>query len=63
MIEEDRWIYSSNQNVIQVNGWNPGEPDGHTNQNCVLLASWQHDKWIDIECQNSYRFICEAEVE
>lgn len=63
MIEEDRWIYSSNQNVIQVNGWFPGEPNGHTGENCVLLRSGVHGKWIDVGCGQNYRFICEAKVE
>nr|XP_034311811.1 perlucin-like protein [Crassostrea gigas] len=63
MIEEDRWIYSSNQNVIQVHGWYQGEPNGHTEENCVILGRGAHGKWMDVRCGNNYRFICEAEVE
>nr|XP_034311812.1 low affinity immunoglobulin epsilon Fc receptor-like isoform X1 [Crassostrea gigas] len=62
MIEEGRWIYSSNQNVIQMNGWAPGEPNGHTGENCVQLRSGVHGKWIDIGCGQNYRIICEAKV-
>uniref|UniRef100_K1RCV0 Aggrecan core protein n=1 Tax=Magallana gigas TaxID=29159 RepID=K1RCV0_MAGGI len=62
MIEEDRWIYSSNQNVIQVNGWFPGEPNGHTGENCVALEKSVHGKWIDVDCKRAYRFVCEADV-
>ncbi|XP_034311334.2 C-type lectin domain family 3 member A isoform X3 [Magallana gigas] len=62
MIEEDRWIYSSNQNVIQVNGWFPGEPNGHTGENCVALDKSVHGKWIDVDCKRAYRFVCEADV-
>uniref|UniRef100_A0A8W8NAK2 C-type lectin domain-containing protein n=1 Tax=Magallana gigas TaxID=29159 RepID=A0A8W8NAK2_MAGGI len=62
MIEEDRWIYSSNQNVIQVNGWFPGEPNGHTGENCVALEKSAHGKWIDVDCKRAYKFVCEADV-
>lgn len=63
MIEEDRWIYSSNQNVIQVNGWYPGEPGGHTGENCVALWQSSHGRWADVGCGAALRFVCEADLE
>lgn len=65
MIEEDRWIYSSNQKVITVNGWYPGEPNGHTGENCVALWQSSHGtcRWADVGCGAALRFICEADLE
>lgn len=63
MIEENRWIYSSNQEVLQVNGWYPGEPNGHTGENCVVLNGGVDGKWNDAGCGRNCRFICEAKVE
>lgn len=63
VIEEDRWIYSSNQNVIQVNGWYPGEKNGQTWENCLALGNGAHGKWADVGCGVAIRFVCEADLE
>ncbi|XP_048760247.2 asialoglycoprotein receptor 1-like [Ostrea edulis] len=63
MIEEDRWIYSSDQTVILVNNFQPGEPNAHTAANCVALWPAFHGKWADEACGANYRFVCETEFE
>lgn len=63
MIDDGRWIYSSNQEVVQVSGWNPDEPNGHTGENCVAMWHTLHGRWADIECGVALTFICEAEIE
>lgn len=59
IIEENRWVYSSNLQPIKVNSFHPSQPDGHTNGNCVLLWKEQHGLWADDPCENRYNFICE----
>ncbi|XP_056017436.1 perlucin-like [Ostrea edulis] len=63
MIEEGKWIYSSDQTVIQVNDFHPGEPNHHTVANCVALCHCFDGKWVDEPCGENYRFICETEIE
>ncbi|XP_056017437.1 perlucin-like [Ostrea edulis] len=63
MIEEGKWIYSSDQTVIQVNDFHPGEPNHHTYANCVVLWQKFDGKWVDEPCGENYRFICETEIE
>lgn len=40
IIEENRWIYSSDLQPIKVNNFQRGEPNEHTSANCVAL--WYH---------------------
>lgn len=63
MIDDGRWIYSSNQEVIQVSGWNPDEPNGNTGENCVAMWHSFHGRWADLECGVALSFICEADIE
>lgn len=63
MIDDGRWIYSSSQEVIQVSGWNPDEPNGNTGENCVAMWHSFHGRWADLECGVALSFICEADIE
>lgn len=59
IIEEDRWEYSSTQDVVAHNDFNPGEPGGHLSQNCVALWKDHHGKWADHYCAEKEYYICE----
>lgn len=50
IIEEDRWIYSSDQQPIQVNDFHVSQPNDHTSANCVLLWKAFHGHWGDEPC-------------
>ncbi|XP_062589492.1 C-type lectin domain family 17, member A-like [Saccostrea cucullata] len=63
LIEEDRWIYSSDQQPIAVNDFYPGEPNQHTDANCAALWDTGHGKWADEPCGHVFRFVCEAEFD
>ncbi|CAG2218315.1 unnamed protein product [Mytilus edulis] len=63
VIIDDRWIYTTGQKPITVNNFQPGQPNGHTSQNCVALYSSFHGYWADESCLTRYRFICETDAE
>ena len=59
IIEEDRWVYSSTQEVVSHTDFTPGEPNGHTGENCIVLGNTLHGHWIDQTCAENYFYICE----
>uniref|UniRef100_K1RK92 Collectin-12 n=1 Tax=Magallana gigas TaxID=29159 RepID=K1RK92_MAGGI len=59
IIEENRWIYSSDLQVSKVNDFHAGEPNGHTGANCVALWKPFRGYWADESCGAHYNFICE----
>lgn len=63
IIEEDRWIYSSDQQPIQVNDFDASQPNQHTSANCVALWKFYHGHWVDESCTTRYNFICESPQE
>lgn len=63
MIEEDRWIYLFNQEVIYVNGWYFGELNGYMGENCVVLWQLLYGRWVDVGCGVVFRFVCEVDFE
>lgn len=63
IIEEDRWIYSSDLQVTRVKDFHPGEPNQHTSANCVALWKRFRGYWADEPCETHYNFICEQSQE
>jgi hypothetical protein len=61
IIEEDRWEYSD-QTVITFNDFYPGEPNLHTQENCLVLWAPFHGRWADYDCSKPAKFICETDV-
>ncbi|XP_071807955.1 perlucin-like protein [Asterias amurensis] len=74
MVSTDRlWIdcyYNDNQQemeckdgmrVIQYNGWEPGEPNGHSTEPCGEIVRGS-GKWNDNRCDLSYLAICKRPV-
>ena len=59
IIEENRWIYSSDLQPIKVNDFHSSQPDQHTIANCVALWKQFHGFWADEPCGIKYNFICE----
>ncbi|XP_055997490.1 C-type lectin domain family 17, member A-like [Ostrea edulis] len=61
ILEEHRWIYSSDMGVITVNNFFPGEPTAHTTENCVALYMYHslHGMWADAACVDDFYFVCE----
>lgn len=56
IIEEDRWIYSSDLQVTRVKDFHPGEPNQHTSANCVALWKRFRGYWADEPCETHYNF-------
>ena len=44
-----------------MSDFQPGQPDGHTGSNCVLLWNDAHGKWADGSCTDRLFFVCELE--
>lgn len=63
IIEEDRWIYSSDRQPTQVNDFHASQPNQHTSANCVALWKPFHGHWADEPCTTRYNFICESPQE
>ncbi|CAG2205487.1 CD206 [Mytilus edulis] len=63
IIDEDRWIYSTGQEPIKVNNFQPGEPNSHTSANCVVLYGPFRGKWADDNCITLHQFVCETNNE
>ncbi|XP_062576965.1 C-type lectin domain family 10 member A-like isoform X1 [Saccostrea cucullata] len=61
IIEEDRWIYSSSLQPIQVNSFDASQPNNHVVSNCVALWRPFHGRWADEPCDRHYNFICERQ--
>lgn len=59
IIEEGRWVYSSNLQLIKVNSFHTSQPNQHTGANCVMLWKYHHGLWADEPCENRFNFICE----
>lgn len=59
IISENRWIYSSDIQPVQVKDFHSGEPNGGTSANCVALWKNFHGYWADEDCHQHYNFICE----
>lgn len=59
IILENRWIYSSDIQPVQVKDFHSGEPNGNTSANCVALWKDFHGYWADEDCHQHYNFICE----
>lgn len=59
IIEEGRWEFTSTQEVVQYTDFEPGEPGGHLNQNCVILWNDFHGKWADFYCTSRLYYVCE----
>ncbi|XP_022318638.2 ladderlectin-like [Crassostrea virginica] len=60
IIEENRWIYSSDLQPIKVNSFSSGEPNAYTSANCVALWKDFHGRWADEDCGRHYNFVCES---
>ncbi|XP_062570136.1 perlucin-like protein [Saccostrea cucullata] len=61
IIVEDRWEYSSDQSVVTINEFYPGEPNEHITGNCLILWAAYHGRWGDYYCSRPNKFICQTD--
>ncbi|XP_062570135.1 C-type lectin domain family 17, member A-like [Saccostrea cucullata] len=61
LVEEDRWEYSSTHDRVTLDLWQPGEPNAHTDQNCMVMWQPFHGKWGDNVCSEKLYFVCEID--
>jgi Lectin C-type domain len=61
-LAEGTWTTNSSGSSQWYKNWNSGEPNGGTNENCILMDA-PSGKWIDISCSNSYWTLCEKVVQ
>lgn len=56
-------MYSSTQEVVSHTEFGPGEPNGHTGENCIALWRDIHGQWTDHACATKEYFICEEIIQ
>lgn len=54
------WNYSNGELDYLFTGWNSGEPNGGTNENCVTLETYH--KWNDRSCLYKLYYVCEKQL-
>ncbi|XP_034738007.1 macrophage mannose receptor 1-like [Etheostoma cragini] len=53
------WRWSQSGVEFRDSNWYPGQPDNQLNkENCVVIGGEWNDKWNDISCDESFKFIC-----
>ena len=58
---ENQWTYSSSGQNVSKTFWTNEQPDGGTNQGCVIFFKAKEGLWNDVECSSNFRYICEFE--
>ncbi|XP_052692388.1 uncharacterized protein LOC128170662 [Crassostrea angulata] len=56
---EGTWLWSHSRSAPQNPLWNPGQPNGGTIENCVVLT---YNGWSDLTCSDKYIPICEKVI-
>ena len=51
-------MYVSDDKAIVWKNWKSGQPDGDGKENCVAIETISY-KWVDVDCDEAYNFICE----
>jgi hypothetical protein len=58
-VKEGTWKWQTFGNIANYTRFNPGEPNGGTNENCLLMWT-ENGNWIDGACTWSTNFhLCE----
>ena len=59
--KEDRWRWQSSGSRAKFTKFQPGEPDGDTSENCVIIGNGH---WADVSCSTKLKFhVCERPSE
>lgn len=59
MEREGNWIWQSSGDDIDYSRFQPGEPNGGINENCLVMQ-FENGNWIDASCLGQVNFqICE----
>ncbi|KAJ8307680.1 hypothetical protein KUTeg_014761 [Tegillarca granosa] len=63
--QEGKWIWSYNNEPINLAFWGPGEPNGKRSENCLMILKYGADiwKWNDAPCKNSYYYACQKKMQ
>lgn len=56
-LEEGTWLTATGEKAA-YQPWGPDQPDGATNQNCVMGETWHDGRWNDAPCDEYYAFVC-----
>ena len=58
-MREGNWIWQSSGDDIDYSRFQPGEPNGGSNENCLLMH-YENGNWVDAYCLAQVNFqICE----
>ncbi|KAK3093250.1 hypothetical protein FSP39_013256 [Pinctada imbricata] len=60
-MEEGKWRWIHSGEVVKINDWYPGEPNGARNANILGGYEKGQYKWIDEPRTNKQGFVCEKE--
>ena len=56
---EGSWTWQNSGDDIDYVKVQPGEPNGGTNENCLMMY-FENGNWIDVGCLNIYNYhVCE----
>ena len=61
-ISEGTWLYNSTGSTMSYTNWNSGEPNGGTNENCIIMVA-SNGVWVDVSCNGAYSTMCEKVVQ
>ncbi|KAK7007470.1 galactose binding [Halocaridina rubra] len=57
---ENQWVNKVTGQSVNYTNWNAVEPNGGTNENCVILT--QSRKWEDYPCSARFSYVCERSL-
>jgi hypothetical protein len=58
-IKEGQWLWETNGTNVTYARFNPGEPNGNINENCLGMLT-ESGNWADVPCQSTYSYhVCE----
>ena len=58
---EGTWVWAPTMTPISYFDWDGGEPNGGTDENCLNNENRGSPEWNSADCDESYRFVCEAQ--
>ncbi|KAK7066816.1 galactose binding [Halocaridina rubra] len=57
---ENQWVNKVTGQTVNYTNWHPAEPNGGTNENCVVLT--QSRRWGDYPCSLKFSYVCERSL-
>lgn len=59
---EGTWVVIGTNEPFMFLDWGSTEPNGHTAENCMALHNFSDFKWVDINCKETLKTLCERDA-